>query len=352
MMSRKNSGSLKAVFNLMKFGTAAAFSGFMLTLLSGNPDLPNPEVTPKDLTLEDNFKLSVDFGNHVVTGLDDDASKKLIRSLPKAEGEWHGKDRIPYHVYISLVQASYVVSVVPLLFKTRLLAAESGFDANAVNNKSKAAGATQLVPETAMELLHKFGHDHGYGEHVAMIERTSKKGKDGRNIFSYALKDKRDLPKLLDLCKDVKFSTLMTARNIAQKIGVMEKELGIENATYFLGYMAHFAGPTRAKEIYHAVNSPARLKKPAADLFTKKQVNRNNSIFFNRIEMPYKGKGPKPKNYKAQFRKAPKTLKEFVDFMASKGFDDTPLPAMKDWRMKPGNFHLVVEGKTYNFALN
>jgi hypothetical protein len=148
--------------------------------------------------------------------------------------------------------------------------AESSFNPKARAKTSSATGLFQFLDQTWLQMVKKYGAEHGMGDYAEKISLT----KSGRAVVA----DAATRNEILNLRKDPEKSSLMAAEMAAENGSRLEARLGRKVDAADL-YMAHFLGAGGATQFLKTLDHAPQKK---ADALLPEAAKANSAVFYDR----------------------------------------------------------------------
>ncbi|MBL1146940.1 MAG: transglycosylase SLT domain-containing protein [Pseudomonadota bacterium] len=148
--------------------------------------------------------------------------------------------------------------------------AESSFNPKARAKSSSATGLFQFLDQTWLQMVKKYGAEHGMGDYAEKISLT----KSGRAVVA----DAATRQEILNLRKDPEKASLMAAEMAAENGSRLEARLGRKVDAADL-YMAHFLGAGGATQFLKTLDHAPQKK---ADALLPEAAKANSAVFYDR----------------------------------------------------------------------
>ncbi len=148
--------------------------------------------------------------------------------------------------------------------------AESSFNPKARAKTSSATGLFQFLDQTWLQMVKKYGAEHGMGDYAEKISLT----KSGRAVVA----DAATRQEILNLRKDPEKASLMAAEMAAENGSRLEARLGRKVDAADL-YMAHFLGAGGAMQFLKTLDHAPQKK---ADALLPEAAKANSAVFYDR----------------------------------------------------------------------
>jgi hypothetical protein len=189
--------------------------------------------------------------------------------VPKTKPVQQLGQKVPAHIVKAVADASAKVGVnfAYLMDKANT---ESSFNPTAKAKTSSASGMFQFIESTWLDMVNKYGAQHGLAKQADAISKT----RDGKLVVA----DKATRREILELRKDPKVASLMAAEYANENKKTLEKNLGRTVGETEL-YLAHFLGAGGATKFLKAMD---RNPSASAASLLPEAASSNRSVFFGK----------------------------------------------------------------------
>lgn len=229
--------------------------------------------------------------------------------MPKTKPIQQLGQKVPAHIVKAVQDASAKVGV-SFAYLMDKADTESSFNPTAKAKTSSASGMFQFIESTWLDMVNKYGAQHGLAKQADAISKT----RDGKLVVA----DRATRREILDLRKDPKVASLMAAEYAKENKQTLERSLGRDVGETEL-YLAHFLGAGGATKFLKAMDRNPSAK--AASLLPE-AASSNRSVFYGssgkslslaQVFDRFDAKFDKANTYLADTTTAPDTLPAMAD---------------------------------------